>query len=128
MLRVALRDGNATQAQIGKPRLVVVIPQIQIHRNLVNDGHSAPLAQAGKDFFCFIRAHIVVCQDVFHCLNSLLNDLFIVGTAILPQKKLKNIGGNIGPLLDFLGQVLAHNFAIKLLTQLLLDACAGIRI
>ena len=84
------------------------------------------LTQHGEDLLRLIRTNIVVRKDAFYIFNALFNDLRIVGAAILAQQKLKDIDRHIRAFLDFLGQILANDFAVKESTQLLIDDDVGI--
>ena len=68
---------------------------------------------------------IIVCQNVLHALNALLNDCLIIRTAILSQQKLQHINRDIGPFLDFLCQVFTNDPAIKVAAQLLAQFLTG---
>ena len=87
--------------------------------------HSA-LTQHGEDLLCLIRTNIVIRKNALYIFNTLFDDLRIVGATILAQQKLKDIDRHIRTFLDFLGQILANNFAVKESTQLLIDDDVGI--
>ena len=68
-----------------------------------------------------IRADEVVREDVFDRVHAFLNDLRVIGAAILPQQELKDINRHICPFFDLLGQILADNLPVELLPQFGLD-------
>lgn len=78
---------------------------------------TAALTKNGKDFLRLIRADEVIRENALYALYAFLNNLRIIRAAILSQKKFKDIDRNICPFLDFLGQILAYNLSIKILTQ-----------
>ena len=92
-----------------------------MYRHHINNGMAPLFAQLREDFLSFIQAHKIISKNTLNILHTLFNYFFIIGTAILPKKELKNIGGYICPFLDFLRQVFADNLAIKVLAQLVLD-------
>ena len=63
----------------------------------------------------------VIRQNALNLLDTAFHNLFIIRTAILPQQELQDIHGDISPFLDFLGQVFADDFAVKMLTKFPLD-------
>ena len=121
LFRILLINRNSTESEIGKPCFIVIISQVQFNCHLIYDGHCATLTQFGQNFFCFIRADIVIRKNALHILYALLNNFVIIRTAILPKEELKDIGRHIRTLLDFLRQVFSDNFPIKVLAQLVLD-------
>ena len=95
--------------------------KIQFDRYLVDNRHGAALTQPRQHFFRLIRAHIVVGQNALYVFHALPHDLCIIGTAVLPQQKLQDIGGDICPLFDLFSQILAHNLSVEMLPQLLFE-------
>ena len=102
-----------------------VFSDVQRYRYHVNDGITAVLTQPREDLLCLVRAKKIVCQNVLHALNALLNDCLIIRTAILSQQKLQHINRDIGPFLDFLCQVFTNDPAIKVAAQLLAQFFTG---
>ena len=126
LLRILVGDRHGLQTKIGKLGLIDIALDIQANRDLVDDGIAATSAEHGEDLLGFIRAHKVVRQNPLYVLDTLLDDFFIIGAAILPQKKLKDIDGYIGPFLDFLSEVFPDNFPVETLAELALDDFTGI--
>ena len=116
-LRVFVGDGDVGQAQIGKGSKETVFLDVKIYRHHVDDGMAAVFPQQRKDLLRLVGADKVVRQDALDVLHAFFNDFFIVGTAVLPQKKFKDIDWDIGSLFDLLGQILADDLAIEILPQ-----------
>ena len=86
---------------------------------------AAFFTQLRQDFLCFIWTDKIVRQNPLYRLYAALNDLIIIGAAILPQKKLKHIDRYISTFLDFLRQILPDNLPVKILPQLILYDFSG---
>ena len=119
--RVLFIDRDVFQSKVGKLCFIEVSLNIQVYGDLVDHRITAPLPENGEDLLRLIRADKIVRENVLDVVHAFLNDLGVIGAAILPQKELQDIHGDICPLFDFLGQVFADDFSIKLLPQFRLD-------
>ena len=109
--------GDVLQPEVGELRLIEIPFDIQAHRDFINHGIAAPLPQDRENLLRLIWADEVIRENALYALYAFLNNLRIIRAAILSQKKFKDIDRNICPFLDFLGQILAYNLSIKILTQ-----------
>ena len=96
-----------------------------MYRHHINNGMAPLFAQLREDFLSFIRAHKIISKNTLNILHTLFDYFFIIGTAILPKKELKNIHRHICAFLNFLGQIFANNLPIKVLTELVLYFFTG---
>ena len=119
--RIFFADRNILQTKVREFRFIHIIADIQAYRNLINYCITSSLPENRQDFLCFIWADKVICQNVLHIFHPLLNNFRIIRTAILSQQKFQHINRNICTFLDFLGQILADNLAVKILAQFLFD-------
>ena len=51
---------------------------VQVHRDHINNGVAAALAEDRQYLLSLIRAHEIIGKDAFYILNALLNNLRIV--------------------------------------------------
>ena len=119
LLRVLVGNGHGLQAEIGELGLIDIALDIQAYRDFVNDGIASTGTKDRENFLRFIRTHKVICQNTFNIFNASFDDFFIVRAAILSQKELKDIDGNVGPFLDFLCKVFPDNLSVETLTELI---------
>ena len=99
---------------------------VQIHRDHINNGVAAALAEDRQNLLSLIRPHEIIGKDAFYILNALLNDLRIVRTAILTEKELQHIHRNVGSLFDLLCQIFPHDLSVKILTELILQDSSSV--
>ena len=78
---------------------------------------AASASEARQNLLRFIGPDEIIGQDSFDILHAPLDDLIVVGTAVLSQQKLENINRHIGAFLYGLRQMFADNFTAKMLTQ-----------
>lgn len=71
-------DLNPADSQIEKKSLRAFPAFIKGYSDFIDDLEAAPLPDTGFDLFSFIRADIILGQDVLDAFNAVLNDILIV--------------------------------------------------
>ena len=74
-----------------------------------------------------VGAHVVVLQGGQHRLQAGLDLGRVVAGAVAGEQELQHKGGHIGALLDAVQQVLAHDLAVELIEQLLVQCVHRMR-
>jgi len=85
-------------------------------------GLRSRMRNGGFDLLSLVRTHVVLGQDALYRLQTLLDDFFVVRSAVRAQEILQHIYGNIGAFLDQLGQVFAYHSPSKVLIQQVVEA------
>ena len=81
---IVLRNGDVFNAEIGKLGFVAIPPNIQVDRDLINDGKATALPQHREDLLRFIGTHVVFGKDLLNVFDAACYDLRVIGAAILP--------------------------------------------
>ena len=108
---------NVFQPEVGKLRLIEVPLNIQAYSDFVDYCVAAPLSKDREYLLCFIWPYKIVSEDVLNIVHAFLNDLWIIRAAILSQKELQDINGDIRPFFYFLCLIFADNLPIEMLPQ-----------
>ena len=125
-LWILICQGDIAHTQVRKFRNIGVPSHIQPGGNHINDGMAAMAAQFGENLLSLIWPNKIIRQNTLDTLNSLFDNLFIIGATVLAKQEFKDIYWDISPFFNFLCQVLANNLPIKIYTKLVLYDFAGI--
>jgi hypothetical protein len=113
---------NAPHTEVGEQRFVNIPPLVEGNGDLINDLQTTAFSDDGFDLLRLIWTHVVLGQDAFYRLQTLLDDFLIVGSAVCAQEVLQHVHGHIGAFLDQLGQVFAYHSPGKMLIQQVVKA------
>lgn len=99
-------DEHALDAEVGELRLVDVVLLVERDRDPVDDAVSAALPDRGLHQLGLVPVHVVVGENLAHCVDPSLDRRLVVGCGVLAEQVLQHVRGHDRVALDRLHEVL----------------------